>query len=464
MALNPAIPMMTRLFHFSFLLVLILLPVAGVPISIAGIRVPLIAGGLVPLVLFSLFTLPTSPGASPVFSAGLPFWLGLGVYLAYLGIYAAAVESETSVVFFVGRLGILYASYLVGVCTYQILMAQRLERTLAKAAFAGLLVFVILFSIGSMQAGYTPGTFADAAVSLNISSYMRMGQHAFSVWAPESRETASNVVPVLKNAMAEGTASLLILLLIAMILQTGQRTFLNTAALFGLAIIMALTLSRSVAISCLCAVMWLSVPHIHKQILPVLTGVFLLALLSLIVWMNYHNEFTSSAEAFIASRERSTDSRIDQIESALRHQHSARYGWLFGDGPFADYGGVRIHNILLSAWVEGGLLAIAAVTAHALPVLLRLLSSLGVVNKLNRRNAILQCGCAIPVLVGLRTLTNGSGGFYSIAGLLAMGCFWGICAGSDEGVHTGLFVELPADSEELLSERTSGQSPEEPSR
>ncbi len=463
MASNPAIPMMTRLFHFSFLLVLVLLPVASVPISIAGTRVPLIAGGLVPLILFSLYTLPTSPGASPVFSAGLPFWLGLAVYLAYLGTYAAAVESETLPVFFAGRFGILYASYLVGVCTYQIYMARSLERTLAKAAVAGLFVFLILFSIGSMQAGYTLATFTDAAASLDISSYMRMGQRAFSVWAPESRQTVSDVAPVLKNAVAEGTASLLILLLIAMILQTGQRTLLNTATLLGLAIIMALTLSRSVAISCLCAVMWLSVPHIHKQILPVVTGVLVLALLSTIVWMNYHNEFTSSAEAFMASRERSTDSRIDQFESALRHQHSNRYGWLFGDGPFAEYGGVRIHNILLSAWVEGGLLAITAVIAHALPVMLRLISSAGASHTVYRGNALMQCGCAIPVLVGLRTLTNGSGGFYSIAGLLAMGCFWGICAGSDACVRTGLLVEFSTDRDEGQSVRTGSPPRGEPS-
>ena len=422
--------MLMRLLFLSYALTISLMPVAAVPVFVLGFRLPAILFGVGPFAAICTLCLPRLSGANLTATSGLLFWGGLSVYLSLLGLSSIVHPSDTTATFFFSRILLLFVAFLMGVCTCEVIREGQFEKIITRSAVAGLLIFLAFFLLSAIQAGFSLSSFVEAALGLNFSQYIRMNEKILSFWAGEEGPSISGSerMPVLKNSLAEGIAILMTFLLITIQLQPGKGKLIKTVTLTGLVAILFLSLSRSAVLYSMVAVLWLLFPLVQKHIAWFLVAMLLLGLGLVSIALAFPSYLEIAGAQFQENRQRSNEIRSEQYLGALRHRHQSRLGLLIGDGLYTGYGGLRIHNMLLSAWVEGGLAATAAIALHYLAILHRIWASMLTENADRRGNLLIYCGCAIPILVGLRTLTNGGGGFYSVVGLLAMGCFWGICA------------------------------------
>ena len=356
------------------------------------------------------------------------FLLGNATYLAFMAASCYVRNVDTAATFFLAKgavfLGAISVALAVRRWVRRAAEAAGEERryafgytpALVAAGAVCLTAFGYFFLLGLRNVGISPVTMLGQFVGGDKRGFIFSMQMAFgSFMYPVPAAIYQGLVPVFKNSVAEALAVIGVLILVL----GGTRRLPGRAVGVAASLLAVVSLSRSTTIMVLAAAVLL-VPRLRPAVRSMLL-VSVVATAMVMGWAYLYSLETAYTDDLSVRRaDASVTSRIDQYTRALFAERTPNE-WLFGRGANHDIGGHRIHNLVLSSWHEGGLIALAAVLCQYGAVLWRGLN----VSLRGRRGMALAALCVAGLT---RTAVAGAGGYYTAAGAVAVMTFLLIAA------------------------------------
>ena len=416
-----------RLATWAYVAIIAAIPLVWVTVKLGPVDLPLpiaLFAALVPPMLFKQSFLSD---CLLVLSRGYLFWLANVFYLAYLGIYSAMYESDVSPRYFAGKLLLLAGAFMISVQTVSLVQNDRFARAIRNAGILGLIAFAFFFTWGMRRASISFSQGLSAFTSGQINAYMSTNQRVLSSYQVEGGGTSgSDDVTVLKNVAGEGLAGLAAMVCVATAVRRSRHRMLERLLILLFSIATVLLLSRSAILVLASALLW-CVYAFHKR--QFATVLIVLAILSLGLFLLISLGTFDDAEIIVKRFEtdRSIQGRLEQYARVATDRPAREM--LFGSGPNAvGILDLRIHNLLLSSWVEGGIIALTCVVLQFGVLLMLVIRSL-MLEPFARANsyALLQFASVSLIISGtLRTMFGGGGGYYTPPGLICLAVALGI--------------------------------------
>lgn len=353
----------------------------------------------------------------------LPTGLFLLGNVTYLGFMAASCHFRSVDVgpgFFLARGGVLMGAVSVALAIRRwgtetrSVSRRRSRRTIAGFSTPmvfigaiGLIAFQICFLAGLRNVGISPWSLVSDFTAGNKRGYIFSMQMALGSYLyPVPAAIYQGLVPVFKNSVAE---SIGVIAVLVMVLGGTRRPAGRFVAAAGLAVAVV-SLSRSTTIMVLTALILL-VPRLRPAVRSMLL-VSVIATAMVMGWAYLYSLETAYVDDPVVRRpDASVTSRIDQYSRALFQDRTGNQ-LLFGRGANHDIGGHRIHNLLLSSWHEGGLIALAAILFQYAAIGWRGIEVI-------QRGRLGVALAALLVAGVTRTAVAGGGGYYTAAGAVA---------------------------------------------
>lgn len=361
---------------------------------------------------------------------GTIFWAAISTCLVVLLAHSCRDDSVLSPWYFLARMFVLATSVLIAKETSDQWRSAELGHTLTQASLLSIGIILCHLLVGMFVSGVSPSVLFLALQKLDFEQYLWGVEAILSGRTIE--DVAVNTGTVLRNTFAEGILYLIVL----MTASTMKHRALKIAIRVFLIMMLVTLLSRSSLLGLVFVGLWATLPIALRR-----PGLWLLVpamCVAVELAINGSELAQASLHAFSENRSQSNSLRIDQYRMALSHHHTSVFHLFFGDGIFVKYTGFRIHNLVLSSWVEGGIVSVIAVLI-GYERLARI--PIGTLWRAFRGSVDHQTFllCAIPVLAMLKTLTGGGGGFYAPSALISLGLVWGI---TESGHPRNLRVDM----------------------
>ena len=391
----------------------VLLPIPGLGVLTSealGTLVMLVAGVLVCLVPSTLRRVMRPTPAT------LLFLLANGAYLAYLAGYVVLAGGDATAGFFLKRAVILLAAYAVAVQADELLRQRRLGRTVLLSSLAMTILLAGFVSVGLRRAGSNPVSVATALASGNLKGYTRPMNQAYAAFATRGGDAEIMIEQIWKNAVGESLAVSAGLLVVCAVVYRPATLRLLAAACGLMAIT---TLSRSTILAMAFALLWLILSMGgRRRVGNLAAAVALLGIVSIgVLMLSPVDPLELVIDRF--GGDRSSESRAGQYTAALSRVPTVQQA-IFGSGPLNFYDGLRVHNLTLSSWIEGGLIGLAFVLTQYAAFVSR---GVSVFVRRGMLPRVVVAAGALAILGVFRTNFAGGGGYYTPPGSLAVMLF-----------------------------------------
>lgn len=378
----------------------------------------------------SVFSVRGSVAATKRLLAAAPlFWVCNAAYLVYLAAASKMLNSDAPPQFFINRLAILAGTFAMAVHVARMAEARLFRERSLQIALLGMAATGAFFAAAARRVGLTPGEFFSLATGGNGWAYARRLQLTLSSFYVDGGASGGET-EVFKNPVGEGLALMAIVAAAAWPRVAGQfGKTLRFAVLGALTLGVLLTLSRSSALGLFVAYAFLFWRWLMSDSRRAMNLVAMLAIGVGFIGAMVATSPETGVDLFRdrVSKDRSIESREMQFVQATTESRSMQE-ILFGGGPDFVFDKQRVHNLLLSSWIEGGLIALGLVLMQ--------FGSLGwaVLRVVSRNDAFRDERVTLALgMVGVlflacgRTMVAGGGGYYTIAGLAGAALFLG-CA------------------------------------
>ena len=328
-------------------------------------------------------------------------------YLTFLGVVSGVRNDETPPMFFFSKIPVLFGVLCTVLWFRQAEQRASFYKFMNSAAAFGLVLTGGLFAVGLSNSGSSPATFAQTMASGNARATLQSTQFALRWFNHGTEREKGEVIPVYKNVVAEGLAVLGLLVMLVSRLKNAASIALFSAIMLAI----VATLSRSSILMFVISAGFIFLTFSGRRVMNA-TVVLSIGLAALTALLLLPSDAESNVLADRFQADKSTDARVEQFTQYLGVSRSAEE-ILIGSGANKSVDGNRIHNLLFSSYIEGGLIAFAFIAIQYAAVAFR-----GLV--------CLRFGLAAFGVFGLciggvaRTFVSGAGGYYTVPGLFVV--------------------------------------------
>ena len=346
---------------------------------------------------------PSAIGKNPV------AWF-VALNLAYLGYMAWRSDrfgDETDPTWFFAKMIVLLGALSAAAAVDRIAAISRTDaaRHVTTVSTIGIAGFSAATAVAIYRSDLTPGEIFGHWSRRDAWGYMRSMQIALGSYTTDDPVFAMRRLPVYRNSVAEAIAALSLLTLL---LSWGRSWPARSVATVGGILVLA-SLSRSSTLLFVTGVTGFLPLAIRRwSVWRTFAGLIVItaAVLAVTFWIRGGDDPIS--ERFGVNVVEGP--RLPQYVQALTADRTGEQ-LIFGSGANRDVAGHRIHNLLLSSYYEGGLIALSLIIAQFV-VLARVALSL-----LDRGAAGFAMTGVLAAGV-LRTMVAGGGGYYTPNGLV----------------------------------------------